>query len=148
MNETEQTVLHLLDTYQATVLAKDVDGFVALYDADVCIFDLWGPWSYAGANGWRAMVANWLGSLGSESVVVDFDESAVLVSGDLASLHTFITYQSLSADGEVLRAMQNRLTWVLRRKDDAWKIVHEHTSAPADVNSLKVTLKREASHGV
>jgi ketosteroid isomerase-like protein len=28
--------------------------------------------------------------------------------------------------------MRNRLTWVLRERDGAWKVVHEHTSVPLD----------------
>ena len=38
--------------------------------------------------------------------------------------------------------MQNRLTWVLKQKDGAWKIVHEHTSAPVDFETAKVILQR------
>ena len=38
--------------------------------------------------------------------------------------------------------MQNRLTWALVRRGYAWKIVHEHTSAPVDHATGKVVLKR------
>jgi ketosteroid isomerase-like protein len=38
--------------------------------------------------------------------------------------------------------MNNRLTWVLRKDaDGTWKIVHEHTSAPAG-DEGKVQLRR------
>jgi ketosteroid isomerase-like protein len=38
--------------------------------------------------------------------------------------------------------MNNRLTWVLRKDaDGAWKIAHEHTSAPAS-DEGKVQLRR------
>jgi hypothetical protein len=35
------------------VLAKDVEAFVALYDADVRIFDPFGAWSHRGIDAWR-----------------------------------------------------------------------------------------------
>lgn len=41
MNEPEKPVIQVLDAYKAAVAAKDVDAFVALYDQDVRVFDLW-----------------------------------------------------------------------------------------------------------
>ncbi len=38
--------------------------------------------------------------------------------------------------------MNNRLTWALHRTPDGWKIVHEHTSAPAAFETGKVELHR------
>ena len=54
----------------------------------------------------------------------------------------FVTYTGLSASGEALRSMDNRLTWVLRSEKGAWKITHEHTSAPVDFESSEVLLRR------
>jgi ketosteroid isomerase-like protein len=39
--------------------------------------------------------------------------------------------------------VNNRLTWVLRKTPEgAWKVIHEHASAPVDVGTGKVTLQR------
>jgi ketosteroid isomerase-like protein len=38
--------------------------------------------------------------------------------------------------------MHNRLTWALKQENGAWKIVHEHTSAPVDFKTSKVILQR------
>ena len=51
------------------------------------------------------------------------------------------TGRGLDADGNEERSMNNRLTWALRKDGDGWKIVHEHTSAPAGEGG-KVSLKR------
>ena len=48
----------------------------------------------------------------------------------------------LSAEGRELRAMHNRLTWALKQENGAWKIVHEHISAPVDFKTSKVILRR------
>jgi ketosteroid isomerase-like protein len=53
MNEPEKPIIQVLDSYKAAVKAKDVDAFVALYDQDVRVFDLWGVWSYQGVEAWR-----------------------------------------------------------------------------------------------
>ncbi len=142
MNEMENPIVRVLDAYKAAVLAKDVDAFISLYDQDVRVFDLWGTWSYNGTEAWRAAVTDWFGSLGAERVAVAMEDVQTVVTHDVAVAHMFITYKGLSAEGKDLRAMQNRLTWVLRYTDGAWKIVHEHTSAPVDVETSKVILQR------
>lgn len=132
----------LVDAYRAAVFARDVDALAALYDPEVRVFDTWGRWSYDGRPAWRAMLAEWLGSLGTERVRVEMDEVRAEVTPELAVAHAFVTYQGLSAEGQPLRAMTNRLTWIVRRREGAWRIVHEHTSAPIDFDGMKAILKR------
>jgi ketosteroid isomerase-like protein len=135
-------ILQVLDGYKAAVFAKDVDTFVALYDRDVLVFDMWGVWSYNGIAAWREMAAGWFGSLGTERVVVDFSDAQTIVAQDLAVAHAFVTYKAVTADGVDLRSMNNRLTVTLRQKGDGWKIVHQHTSAPIDFETAKVIFRR------
>jgi len=132
----------MLEAYAAAVRAKDVDSFVGLYADDVRTFDLWSEWSYDGKAAFRGMVAEWFGSLGTDVVAVEFDEVRTQGGDDVGALSAFLTFRGLSAEGEELRSMHNRLTWVLQKDGDgAWKIVHEHTSAPAG-DEGKVQLRR------
>jgi len=132
----------LLDRYAAAARAKDAEAFLDLYSDDVRSFDLWGVWSYDGKDALRAMVNEWFGSLpDDETVVVRFDEIRTETGADVAAVSAFTTFAAESPDGAELRAMNNRLTWILRRDGDGWKIVHEHTSAPAG-DEGKVSLKR------
>ena len=142
MSEFEQPSLQVLDAYKAAVFARDVDAFIALYDQDVRVFDMWGEWSYQGAQAWRAMVTDWFSSLGAERVVVEFDDVRTVRAQDMAVTHAFVTYKGLSAEGTQLRAMQNRITMVLKQEGGTWKIVHEHSSAPVDSETAKVLLQR------
>jgi len=135
--------VHLaLDAYKAAVHAKDVAAFAALYDTNVRVFDLWGTWRYEGLAAWREMAQGWFGSLGSERVVVEFDEVVATVTPELAVGHAFVTYRAVDSEGAELRALNNRLTLVLQRREGGWKIVHEHTSGPVDHETAKVMLKR------
>jgi uncharacterized protein (TIGR02246 family) len=132
----------MLDAYSAAVRAKDVDAFVALYADDVRTFDLWSEWSYDGKAAFRGMVTEWFGSLGDDVVAVEHDDVRTQAGEDVAALSAFLTYRALSPEGEELRSMNNRLTWVLRKDGDgSSKIVHEHTSAPAG-DEGKVQLRR------
>lgn len=143
MNEHKKTILQVLDAYKAAVNAKDVDTFVSLYDQDVVVFDTWGEWSYKGVEAWRRMVADWFGSLGSEQVIVELNNAQVITEHSIAIAHAFVTFKGISADGETLRAMQNRFTWLLKNREGVWKILHEHSSAPIDFETSKVILQRQ-----
>lgn len=133
----------ILTAYATAVRNKDVDAFVGLYADDVRNFDLWQEWKYDGKDALRTMVAEWFGSLPDDEVVaVEFDEVRTQAGDDVAAVTAFTTFAAVSPDGIQLRSMNNRLTWVLRRDaDGAWKIVHEHTSAPAGEEG-KVQLRR------
>jgi uncharacterized protein (TIGR02246 family) len=133
----------MLSAYAAAVRAKDVDAFVGLYADDVRNFDLWSEWSYDGKDALHGMVAEWFGSLGDDEVVaVEFDDVRAQTGDDVAAVSAFTTFRALSPDGDELRSMNNRLTWVLQKNGGgAWKIVHEHTSGPAGEGG-KVQLRR------
>ncbi len=141
MSEHDEVAL-VLQSYARAVGAKDVEAFTALYVEDVRIFDTWGRWCYDGLDEWRGMAEGWFGSLGDERVGVDFAELQVRRAGDVAVASAFTTYRGLSAEGEELRSMTNRLTWVLERRDGAWKVVHEHTSVPVAFEDGKGILQR------
>ena len=128
MLDTEKTIYRIVEAYKAAVFAKDVDAFIALYDAEVCVFEMWGQWSHEGVDVWRAVIAGWLGSLGTERVRVEMEEVRIMTGEDLAIAHAFVRYTGVSSEGHDLRAMHNRLTWGLKQQDGAWKIVHEHLS--------------------
>lgn len=143
MNDIDKQVRRALDTYQSAALAKNVETFMHLYDPAVRVFDAWGVWSYEGADAWRIAVEGWFSSLGSEKVRVTFDD-VTIVSGDggFASMSAIVTYAGLSAEGQELRSMQNRITWVMKTSGHVLRVVHEHTSAPLGFEDMKAILKR------
>lgn len=90
-------------------------------------------------------VEAWFTSLGTEKVGVSFDDVQVSGSPDFEVVHAFVTYAGLSAQGEQLRAMQNRITWVLKTSGHVLRIIHEHTSAPVGFDDMKAILQRAQS---
>lgn len=132
----------VLARYAGSVRDKDVEAFVALYDTDVHVFDMWGRWSLRGIDAWRAMAREWFGSLGGEQVVVAYADAEASMAGGLVVGHATVTYTAQSAAGEPLRSLDNRMTMALRRRGDAWLVFHEHSSAPIDHASLQARLQR------
>ena len=142
MTELDKDIARLLSTYESAVLKKDVQTFMRLYDPNVRVCDTWGIWVYEGFEAWQRAVESWFTSLGAERVKVSFEDVQTWVSKEISSVNAVVTYAGLSATGEPLRSMQNRLTWVLRTSGHVARIVHEHTSAPVGFEDLKAILVR------
>jgi uncharacterized protein (TIGR02246 family) len=131
----------LLDSYAAAARAKDVEAFLDLYADDVRSFDLWGVWSYDGKDALRAMVTEWFGSVGTDQIAVEFADVRTEEGADVAGVSAFTRFSGITEAGVEERSMNNRLTWILRRDGDGWKITHEHSSAPVGDDG-KVSLRR------
>ena len=144
MSDTEKRVLRALDTYKSAVLTKNAETFMHLYDSEVRVFDTWGLWSYEGTAAWRVAVEGWFSSLGNETVRVTFDDVKIMGEQDFGLMTAIVTYAAISTQGQELRAMQNRISWVLKTRGHVLRIVHEHTSAPIGFEDTKAILKREA----
>jgi uncharacterized protein (TIGR02246 family) len=135
-------IQQLFDRYKTAVLEKNVDAFLSIFDSEIHVFDMWGTWSHRGIEAWRKMATEWFGSLGSERVIVEFHDPRIVLSNEMAWATADVTFAAVSAQGEKLRSLQNRLTWVVQKKSGEWKVVHEHTSAPIDPETGKAILKR------
>ena len=144
MSDIEKQVQRVLETYKSAVLAKNAETFMHLYAPDVRVFDMWGTWSYDGAAAWRVAVEGWFSSLANETCRVTFNDVQIVSESGLAAVSAFVTYAGFSAEGQALRSMQNRISWVLRVSGHVLRIAHEHTSAPVGFDDTKAILKREA----
>lgn len=145
MSDAEKSITQVVESYKSAVLAKDVGAFMRLYDPSVRVFDTWGVWSYESAEAWQRAVEGWFTSLGAERVKVTFDEVRTTVGRDFAIVSAIVTYAGISAQGERLRTMQNRITWGLKTIGHVLRIVHEHTSAPVGFDDSKAILQRKST---
>ncbi len=145
MPELDSAVAKLQASYASAALQRDSEAFMRLYDPAVRVFDAWGVWEYKGAELWRRAVEGWFISLGTERVKVTFSETESHGSLAMAITSAVATYASLSAQGEEVRSMQNRITWGLRTTGHVLRIVHEHTSAPVGFEDMKAILQRHPS---
>jgi uncharacterized protein (TIGR02246 family) len=124
----------LARAYGIAAAAADLDGFLALYDDDVVVHDLFSPEPIVGSTAWRSQVTDWFGDVKEgDRNVAEIAPLTVHVAGDLATAFGRVRYAIVEPDGSERYGMWNRLTWALRRGDDgAWRVLHEHTSVSLD----------------
>ncbi|MFU8947825.1 YybH family protein [Mycetocola zhadangensis] len=135
MVEKTDPVQAALDAYAAAVAIRDVSAFVALYADDVHAYDAWDQWQFSGIEAWRAMVTGWFTSISDENIEVTYTDLQTSVGDSVAFGHADVTYTAFSVAGERLRSMTNRFTFGMELQAGTWKIVHEHSSLPIDLES-------------
>ncbi len=138
----------LFETYKNAVFQKDVEAFASIFDENVCVFDMWEKWSYNGLADWKKMAKDWFGSLGKNRDLITFSNIQIQSTDEMAVASAFVRFTAISEEGKELRYLENRLTWLARKKEDMWKIIHQHTSGPIDFETMKVFLKLPPVHHV
>lgn len=142
MSQLEASVAKVIEAYRTAVATRNLDAFMRLYDPSARVFDAWGVWSYETLPAWQLAVEGWFASHPDDRFTVTFDDVLTLANPTFASVSAIVTYAVVSAQGEPLNSMQNRLSWVLRTSSHVPRIVHEHTSAPIGFEDQKAILKR------
>ena len=135
----------VVSAYRAAVLAADADALMGLYPDVERVFDAGDRWEYLGLGQWRACVEEWFAGLDPDRFEATSEEVRGDSSGPIAWLAASVRYAALAPSGEVVRSMHNRLTWVLRRTPDGWRVAHEHTSAPVSGPDGRAILSRPAA---
>ncbi len=132
----------LIQVYKTAVLKKDLELYASIFDKEVYVFDTWQQWNYDGLPAWLQMAKAWFSSLGTDHDSVSFDDIKIEKTGDFALITAIMKFTAISEKGEELRFLQNRLTWVARKKEEGWKIIHHHTSSPVDFETMQVMLTK------
>ena len=126
-------ILALLRGQEAATARGDVAAMIAPYAADAVIYDLPPPLEARGealadTSGLEAWIATWDGP-----VTTELSDPTVLVEGDLAVVFGLSRMRG-DQKGEGPLDAWNRRTVVLRRAEGAWRIVHEHSSYPMEMD--------------
>ncbi|OWQ84089.1 hypothetical protein CDN99_24705 [Roseateles aquatilis] len=128
-----------LRDYAAAVLARDLNAMVDLYAPDVQVFDSWDQWLHDGRDAWASLVKDWFDAIRDERVRLSAtDVKSWRDGGAVAGGSALLEFAALDEAGMPLRALQNRLSVILRQHDGRWRVVHQHTSVPVDFNSQQV----------
>jgi ketosteroid isomerase-like protein len=135
----EAQIRALESRFAAGVRAKDVNAIMRVYTpgADLLVFDVVPPRQYAGAAAYRK---DWSDLMAGMKGPVKFSISdlKIGVGGNLAYSHSIQTLGGTGAKGP--ETMTLRVTDVYRKSGGAWKIIHEHVSAPIDLDTGKPDL--------
>jgi ketosteroid isomerase-like protein len=125
----ERQIRALLAARLAALRGKDASQFVAAFDASIVKFDLAPPLQEQGSRvldpaGLQCWLNTWDGEL-----TVELADVSVTAGRDVAFCHCLEHIHGTRADGED-HDMWTRSTLGLKKIGDAWKITHEHNSAP------------------
>ncbi len=129
MRDDAEMVLELLAARNAAIGARDAAAAVATTASGAITYDLQPPLSYAhdrdaaiaDLNDW---FATWDGPIS-----LTFEAPTVLTSGDLAVAYGLTRLRGRSKSA-ALHESWFRTTSVLERRQEGWRIVHEHSSYP------------------
>jgi ketosteroid isomerase-like protein len=145
MTELPAPIAEFLRAYADCVLSKDAAGFAALYDDNVQVFDAWDTWRLQGRTAVYGMATAWFGSVGDRRVEVTFAGVHAHAGRDVAAVSALATYTAVTADGSIAMSRPNRMSIVLQRSSDGWRVVHEHTSVPVGFASGQAVAAEEAA---
>lgn len=124
------TIKDFFTIYKRSAWEKDAKSMIELYDDNVLVFDLWEHGYQVGLKNWSAAIEDWLGSLGTESVNVQFDMVDIHEGEELGWATAVVQFEEVTYDNHILRSMKNRMSLGLVKKEGQWKVQHQHTSAP------------------
>ncbi len=127
--------------YQEAVWRKDAAALIDLYDPAAVHFDMWDTGFFKGSAEWKKGIEDWLGSLGEERVKIQFEMVEMHRNENVAFGSALIQFEAHSPEGQILRAMKNRITLGFIRKGAGWKVVHQHISAPVSSENLTAILE-------
>ena len=133
-------VQDVLENYKTAVCEKDVVKFLSMYAPELHIYDCWGNWESKGISTWKESVVEWFNGLSEDGVLlkVEFNDLVVEENSCIAFVHCAVTFAAhLEESGEKLRQMTNRFTYGLKKVNEAWVIVHEHSSLPINMETGK-----------
>ena len=124
----EGEIRALIDDWARAVRARDVDGVMSHYAADIVAFDLAPPLEYAGADAVRRSLEAWFPTFRG-SVGWEIRDLSITIGDDVAFCRSLNRISGTRTDGEETDVWV-RATVGLRKVDGTWKVAHEHASVP------------------
>ncbi len=137
MND-EALIRAALDTWRQSFCRKDADTLIALYAPDAVSFDAIPPFADT-PESLRRKVLDCFPHF-PEGFAIETRDLALEVSGGLAHAHFLWRFTGLPLGHPAGRHwLRSSIVW-RKQADAAWRIVHDHCSAPFDPYTEKVVL--------
>jgi ketosteroid isomerase-like protein len=124
----EAQIRQLIDGLAKALRAKNVNGVMSNYAADVLTFDIVPPLQYLGADAyrknWEEWFASWPGPIGYE-----IRDLSITAGDGVAFSHSLNRIHGKRTNGEDTDVWV-RVTACFRKMNGKWKVTHEHISVP------------------
>ena len=127
---TQAQIQAIIDTYRQAVMTKDVEKVMTLYADDILSFDAIKALQFKGKEAYRA---HWVACMEMcpGPHIFEFHEIAIETGDNIAFAHWVANCGGTNEKGET-QSCWMRATACYRLVGGAWKIAHEHWSAPFD----------------
>lgn len=130
----EAEIRAVLDSWLKAVTASDLDATMAHYAPDVIAYDAILTLQFKGSDVYRK---HWQMCMSMCSqMTFKFHDVHIAAGNDVAFAHCLNRCGGVDKDGKE-NASWMRMTTCFRKTGGKWKIVHEHFSAPFDMETSK-----------
>ena len=138
----EAEVRAVLDSWLKAVRTGDVAAITANYHPDSVAFDAVSALQFKGVE---AYVKHWrscMETVPAGTMVFEVHQAVIAADGDVAFCHGLTRCGVIAPDGTEQLGW-TRMTQCYRRSSGRWRIVHEHFSAPFDMETMTMLLDLE-----
>jgi ketosteroid isomerase-like protein len=133
----ETEIRELFESRTRALASKDAAALAAANDGAVVVFDAVAPFVHHGAQT-AARKQEWLAAYRT-GIGHEIRDLKITAGADLAFCHFLVRISGTMLDDTEV-SMWVRATSCLRRRNDGWKIVHEHASVPFDAGTGKAVV--------
>ncbi len=139
-NPNETQIRQLYDRWAKAFRAHDVDAIMSIYaPADALIaYDIVPPLQYVGNAAYRKDYETFLAQYDGP-IDVEYRDLRIVAGDDVAFIHTLERISGTLKNGQK-SDLWIRATSGLRKINGKWLIVHDHISAPVDLDTSKAVL--------
>ena len=124
----EAQIRKLVDDWAKALHAKDINGVMSHYAADIVTFDLAPPLRYTGADALKRSLEEWFPTFRGP-VGYEIRDLSITASDDVAFSRSLNRISGTRTDGEETDVWV-RATVCYRKVDGKWMVTHEHASVP------------------
>src|SRR5215469_11540163 len=139
--KSETELQDLLARWEKAFAARDLDGVMTMYapgDA-VVAYDVSPPLQYKGKDSYRKSYENFFMAY-EGPLELEMRDARVMVDGDLAVFNALERISGTLKGGGPKSSVWVRATSIFRRMDGKWFDVHDHISAPVDLEKCSAVL--------
>jgi uncharacterized protein (TIGR02246 family) len=126
-----------VDSWLHAVLAMDIDAIVSHYAPDILAFDAVSQLQFKGVDVYRKHWQTCLAMCRPGTMIFEMHDVHVTAGDDVAFATALTRCGGRGENGEA-KAGWMRMTAGYRKTHGQWRVVHEHFSAPFDMETLKV----------
>jgi ketosteroid isomerase-like protein len=137
----EAEIRRLIEGWAKAAGTFDLDGIRAAYAPDILAYDAIMKLQFKGAD---AYLEHWqaCADMCPGPMVFEIHDLAIEAGDDIAFGHYLVRCGAVGEDGKEDTGYM-RATFCCRKRSGAWKIAHEHFSAPFDPESGKALCRLE-----